>query len=189
MYNYRYVHMSIWGNGGYMKLIEKIKNRNDIINQIGRANRKLEINKIVYKFRDFLNNSTLAEKNKISEQLKEIQKERSDLKFYIFLTSLGLVTGGISVFYLTSGDLQYLSMLLMGLSLTGVELRNTVYSSECLGEMNEKFLKYFSANVNVEKDVNMCMGDIKRHQLSGERLDSLNQQLVEDACDEFVDIF
>ena len=169
-----------------MKFFNKVKNRSEINKQIGNANKKLEVNKIVCKFRDYLQNISKEERDKILTQLRDIQKERSDFKFYIFLTTLGISTGVVSLYHLSGGDWQYLIMTMMGVFLTGIELRNAVYTSEYINENYEQFMDYFKCKVGVDKEVDGCMGDIKKHKLTGDNLDVLNEQLVDDACDMYV---
>lgn len=169
-----------------MKLLKKLKNRNEIRCQIGGANRSLEINKIVCKFRDYFNNLSIDERNRISKQLKSIQKEKSDLKLYVFLTSLGAFSGGICLYNLFCGNEQYLLMSFMSIVLCGIELRNSIYSSEYVAENNEKFLDYFKKNIDEDKEINECMGGIPRHKLTGDNLECLKSQLTEDACSEYI---
>lgn len=168
-----------------MNFIEEIRKRRDIKRQIGNANTRLEINKIICNFNDYFNHASTAEKERIRNKVRMIKENKSGLMVYAFLTGLGVMSSGVGVSNIFNGDMQYIAILICGLvvgAFGATKTRETTYN---LSEGKKSILEYFKSVSQVDEDCAQ-MGDIEKHQLEGENINELKSQLIHDACDMYV---
>lgn len=168
--------------------IKEYMRKRQIIKQIGRANYKLEVNKIIARFREYFNNASNEEKKEILAKTKHIKHDAGDADIFMFLAGLGLVSGGVSAYHMFLGDVGYSALAAAGFALAYIGIRRIVYDIMDLHERKSEFLKYFSekSGVRLIGEVGEMDDYFAKPQLCGENVDDLNAQLVSDACDGYM---